>query len=151
MLPCVLAPSVRRFLGVGAASPGIPGLPEIVLLSAALCLINTSDAIQLGSCSGHEWSFINFFPFFFFFLFLGEFPSNFGSFRIFTIYGQGSFSNLAKMKWGDYRKMNYGRETGRASVLIPVVRELPFAACDVSNHTVVSGLCRGVAWAQRVV
>lgn len=68
-LSCVLVPLILRFLRVGTMSVSIPGLPEIVLISAALCLIDTSDAIQLGSSSCHKWSLINLLAFLFFFFY----------------------------------------------------------------------------------
>lgn len=36
----VLVPLIGRFLRVGTISLDIPGLPEIVLISVALCLID---------------------------------------------------------------------------------------------------------------
>lgn len=72
----------------------------MVLTSAGLFSIHTSD----GSCLCHEWTSTNLFNsllFFFFSFFLDEFMSRFHSFQIFTIYGQGFFSNFAKMQCDD--------------------------------------------------
>lgn len=68
-----------------------------------------------------------------------------------TIYGQGSFSDFAKMKCDDYRKMDYGRETRRAGLLIPVVHKLAFAVCDTSNYPNLGSFCQGVSCAQQRV
>lgn len=151
MLSRVRVPSIQRFLG----SLGIPGLPGIVLVSAALCLIGTSHAIQLLTPRALSNEHI-YFAFWFCFLsgfclVLGKFTSNFGSFQMLTIYGQDSFSEFAKMKCDDYRKMNYGRETRRAGLLIPLVHKLAFAACDTSNYPNLGSFHQGVTCAQRSV
>lgn len=95
-------PSVQRFLRVGTVSLGIPSLLEMVLTSAGLCSIHTSDAIWLASCLCHEWTLTNLFTFLFsFFFYWREFTSHFHSFQLFTIYGQGFFSSFARMKCDD--------------------------------------------------
>lgn len=47
--------------------------------------------------------------------------------------------------------MNYGKETRRASLLIPIVHKLSFAVCSISIYTNTSFFCQRVTCVQWVV